>query len=170
MKRLCCCGNFCFVPVCGTEVRPSRRGDVMHKIVASLFAAILLATIAGCGSSTSVTGKVTFAGRAVVNGTVIFAAADKTAHSTVIEPDGTYTMEGLLPGAFRIAVISRDPSKGRSILRTRKPDAPSNPGTMSKVAPMHGWFPLPVKWESPTTSGLSCTLGAGRTTHDIELK
>jgi hypothetical protein len=32
------------------------------------------------------------------------------------------------------------------------------------------WFPLPLKYEDPETSGLSCTLSSGRASHDIDLK
>ena len=30
------------------------------------------------------------------------------------------------------------------------------------------WFPLPQKYESPESSGLSCTVVAGHLNHDIE--
>ncbi len=38
------------------------------------------------------------------------------------------------------------------------------------TAPAKNWFPLPLKYEDPKTSGLKCTLGSGRVSYDIDLK
>jgi hypothetical protein len=127
----------------------------------------------GCGGSARVTGKVTYQGRPVTYGSVIFLSTDKTARSGVILPDGSYTIEGVPPGEAKIGVISRDPSKGRSTVRTGKPARPSR----KRVAPQRaakdaspGWFRLPAKLEDPETSGIRCTIDARSVNHDIELK
>ena len=57
--------------------------------IGGLFAAVLLAAVAGCGNSTTVTGKVTYGGRTVTHGSVILVGADKAAHAAVIGPDGS---------------------------------------------------------------------------------
>jgi hypothetical protein len=152
-----------------------------HRIV-WLLLTLLLVAVAGCHRSATVTGKVTYGDRPVVYGSVIFFGSDRAAHSGVIAPDGSYTIEGIPPGQVRIAVISHDPSKGRSVLRGHKP-APPNRQPPSRqtastsrqppngpAASTSGWFPLPTNYESPMSSDLSCTLVAGRGTHDIELK
>jgi hypothetical protein len=113
---------------------------------------------------------VTYQGRPVVFGSVIFQSSDKTARSGVIAPDGSFTVAGIHPGAARIAVISRDPSKGRSASRSQKPDAPNQPGAAVQESPLSGWFLLPGKFESPRTSGLECQLTAGHVTNDINLE
>ena len=87
------------------------------KWIGCLLSLGLLAIVGGCGKSTQVTGKVTYQGRTVVHGSVIFLGADNKARSGVIEPDGSYAVEGIRLGEARIAVISRAPSKGRSVRR-----------------------------------------------------
>jgi hypothetical protein len=130
---------------------------------------LLIALMTGCGRSTTASGTVAFRGRPVIHGSVIFVGADKVAHSGVIAADGVYTVENLLPGSFSVAVVSRDPSHGRSILRGHKSESSGNAGPAGK-AKSNGWFPLPSQYESAATSGLSCTLGAGKVKYDIELK
>jgi hypothetical protein len=128
-----------------------------------LLLATLTVAIAGCGNSANITGKVTFAGRPVTHGSVIVVGPNKTARSGAILPDGTYMVEGIPPGMVGIAVISRDPAKGRSVVKRR-------PAEAEGTAASDGWVPLPAKYESPLSSGLGCTLGSGHTKHDIELK
>jgi len=129
---------------------------------------ILLAVAGGCNRTATVTGKVTYQGRPVTYGSVIFQSADKTARAGVIAADGSYRVEGVLPGRATIAVISQNPAKGRSVVRVGKP-APTATGA-SPSEPATGWFPLPARFESPASSGLSCEVDPGPSSHDIELK
>ena len=122
---------------------------------------ILLAGVCGCDNTAKVTGKVTYQGRPVRYGSVIFLSADKTARSGVIEPDGSFTVEGVPRGAAKIAVISRNPATGRSVVRDGMRVRPD------KIGP---WFPLPPQYESPATAGLSCTIDSSRLRYDIDLK
>jgi hypothetical protein len=125
-----------------------------------LLGAILLAAVGGCGRAATVTGKVSYQDRPVTYGSVIFLSADKTARSTAIEPDGSYTVERVPRGAVAIAVISPDPSKGR---------AAKKEGAANETA-VQQWCPLPSKFEDPRTSGLACTVDASHVRHDIDLK
>ena len=76
---------------------------------------VLLAGVGGCGRTAKVTGKVSYQGRPVTYGSVIFIDGTKAAgRMGVIGADGSYTVEGVTPGNVEIGVISRDPSKGRS--------------------------------------------------------
>ena len=113
---------------------------------------ILLAGVCGCGNTAKVAGKVTYQGRPVVYGSVTFLSADKTARSGVIEPDGSYAVEGVPSGTVQIGVTSRDPSRGHTVLRDGRRVRPDK---------VEGWFPLPAKFESPQGSGLSFTVGYG---------
>jgi hypothetical protein len=133
-----------------------------------LLVAVLIAGVGGCGKTARVTGKVSYQGRDVVYGSVVFLGADNKAHSGVIGPDGTYTVEGVPPGEAKISVLSRDPSKGRSAARRQKPAQPSEKPSASPEA-VKGWFPLPSNYESPDNSGLSYTVSSGHVRHDVEL-
>ncbi len=146
-----------------------------HKVcktrrMEGLLMLLCLVGAGGCGSRATVSGKVTYQGRPVTYGAVIFVAGDGTARSAVIAPDGSYKIEGLSPGAVKIGVISPDPSKGRSAKRHHKL-APSQDGTAGSPGTQGAaWFPLPAQFEAPSTSGLNCTVGAGAVDHDIQLK
>lgn len=130
----------------------------------------LLFTIGGCRHGSSITGKVTYKGRPVIYGSIICVGADKTARSGVIGPDGSYTVENVPAGTVNIAVISRDPSKGRSVLRGEKPSKPGKSKAASSAAADKQWFPLPSKFEDAKKSGLVCDVNSGRVAYDIDLK
>ena len=135
-----------------------------------LLVSMSLAGVCGCSRTAKVTGKVTYQGRLVTYGSVIFFSPDKTVRSAAIEPDGSYTVEGVPRGTVQIAVISRDPSKGRSVVRGRKPVYPGQKGAGSPETAVKGWFPLPPKFEVPGAAALSCTVDSGRVGYDIDLK
>jgi hypothetical protein len=145
--------------------------QVFRKIrKTSLLLPVLLAGVCGCDSRATVTGKVSYQGRPVTYGSVTFLSADKTARSGVIEPDGSYTVEGVPPGTAKIAVISRDPSKGRSIVRAHKPGQPEQGTASSQPTVVNAWFPLPPRFEDAKASGLDCTVDSRHVSHDIDVK
>ncbi len=110
---------------------------------------VLLAGLCGCGRTAKITGKVTYQGRPVRYGSVIFLSADKTARSCAIESDGSYAIEGVPTGEVKIGVISPNPSRGRSTARRRKPVEPGRKQAGSQGPAVEGWFPLPTQYESP---------------------
>ena len=142
---------------------------IQRRRIGGLWLAIALAAISGCGRTANVTGKITYQGRDVRYGSVVFLGVDKTARSGVIGSDGSYALENAPLGTVTIGVISHNPSKGRSVVRGGKPAGPGKkedaPALMAE-----GWFPLPQKFERPKSSGLTCTVIAGHFHHDIELK
>src|SRR4051812_10074770 len=88
--------------------RSPRRTEAAMR-VRSVAAVIVFAAV-GCGGRTAtLTGKVTYQGNPVVSGSVIVLGADGTARSGVIQPDGTYAVEGVPRGPVRIGVLSPDP-------------------------------------------------------------
>jgi hypothetical protein len=131
---------------------------------------IVLVGISGCDKTATVTGKVTYQGRPVTYGSVIFLNADKTARSGAIAADGSYRVERVLPGTVKIAIISRDPAKGRSANRGHKPVQPETNAGASPTMSVASWFPLPSRFESPASSPLGCNVPSGQFNHDIDLK
>ncbi len=130
---------------------------------------IVLAVAGGCRRTATVSGKVRYRDRPICYGSVIFVSSSKNAHCGVIEPDGSYRVEDVLPGSVRIAVISPDPAKGR--FAGPRPKGPPSPGgAPAQAEAAASWFPLPAAYEKVETSGLTATLGPGRVTHDIDLK
>src|SRR5262249_61153005 len=90
----------------------------------------LLAGACGC-ARTTVQGTVTYRGRPVTHGSVIFLSADRTVRSGVIGPTGTYTVTGVHPGPVKIGVISRyAPRAGAD-----RPPGPVRPGKQPPAAP-----------------------------------
>jgi hypothetical protein len=131
---------------------------------------LALLVLFGCARTGTVTGKVTYQGRPVRHGTVIGLNIAKSAQSGVIEPDGTYTIPAVPYGEFKIAVVSRDPSKGRSTTRGEKPDRKEKKSSAAEAAPIEGWVPLPSSYEMPGSSGLRCNVDSRSVRYDLELK
>jgi hypothetical protein len=133
--------------------------------------AVLIVVISGCGSGTvNMRGKVTYQGRPVLSGCVTVLNADGTASSGVIQPDGTYSVEGVKRGRVKVGVVCPDPQHARSILNPKagqiqgkNTHAQTKPGT-------GGWYPLPRDLGDPEKSGLECDVSSSRVTFDIETK
>ncbi len=73
-----------------------------------------LCLMAGCGGSkgTGVTGKVTFAdGSPLTKGTVVYSGKTGTFQSA-IKPDGTYTLDKVLEGDYRVAITGAQEGGG----------------------------------------------------------
>jgi len=134
---------------------------------------ILVVATVGCGHSTAtLTGKVAYRGRPVISGSVIALAADGTARTGVIRPDGTYTVEGVPRGRVKFGVLSPDPAHARSIVKSGEADrgdqgkrshARTPPGT-------GGWIPLPREAGNPESSGVECDVASSRVEFNIDVK
>ncbi len=123
--------------------------------------AALAATACGCSREASVSGKVTYKDKPVTYGTVIVLGPEHKASSGAIQPDGSYTVEGLVPGEAQFGVVSRDPAKGRTHAK---------PKGQVEVVEGHSWEPLPRQFELPASSGIARTLKSGPNRQDIDLK
>src|SRR5438128_2416907 len=130
--------------------------------------AVLLAALTGCGSGTAtVSGKIAYQGRPVLSGCVTIVNVDGTASSGVIQPDGTYTVEGVKRGHVKIGVVCPDPLHARSTLKT----GPNSKDLHARTAPgTNGWYPLPPDLGDPEKSGLECDVNGSQVAHDIEMK
>jgi hypothetical protein len=66
--------------------------------------------LCGCGgSTTSVSGKVTYKQKTVVWGTVQLVPSDGISRSADIQPDGTFTFDNVPTGSCKIGVSSPNP-------------------------------------------------------------
>jgi hypothetical protein len=119
---------------------------------------------AGCGSdrpkTAVVKGKVTFNGKPVPHGTVLFVPVTPGTSATgEIGPDGTYSLttfkkgDGALLGKHKVVVVAMD----------EKPGAP----------PVEGYLPPPIvpdKYSSPGTTDLEAEVREGENKMDFDLK
>src|SRR5262249_16860771 len=96
-------------------------------------------------------GKVRFQGRPVTSGAVVVLNSDGTAVKGAIQPDGSYSVAGVVRGRVKIGVLSARPGA----------DHKNN---------AEGWFPLPRVLGNPGTSGLVCDVTGSRVQHDLEIK
>jgi hypothetical protein len=139
-----------------------------------LMSAVFAVGLSGCGNSTStLSGKVSYRGRAVTSGSIIVLHDSGAARSGVIQPDGTYSVAGLERGRVRIAVISPNPSHTRSVLTVEANRARIGHKRTHAVAyrpNMAGWFALPRELGDPGTSGLECDVATANVEYDINAK
>jgi hypothetical protein len=128
---------------------------------------VVVGAACGCSSGqASVSGKVIYKDAPVTYGSVCFLDHEQKTYSGVINPDGSYTVEGMAAGEARVGIISRDPAKGRQ----RRSSAMTPEIEAQESAARKGWVPLPRHYESALNSGLRCTLTSGHNTRDIKLE
>src|SRR4051812_44690714 len=73
-------------------------------------AALLVLGVSGCGGTATVSGKVTYNGRPVTSGTVVFMDADgRPSPPAYIQADGTYSASNVPVGAVRVAIDNPPP-------------------------------------------------------------
>jgi hypothetical protein len=77
-------------------------------------------------------------------------------------------VQGVESGRVLIGVISRDPAVPAATGPRRGKDG-TLPPPPAQTLDRSKWFPLPLKYEDPTKSGLSTTLKSGASTYDIDL-
>ncbi|VTR93238.1 Uncharacterized protein OS=Blastopirellula marina DSM 3645 GN=DSM3645_29326 PE=4 SV=1 [Gemmata massiliana] len=136
------------------------------RITVAGCAALVGLALCGCGGAQTgdVTGRVTYQGKRLAFGSVVFMARGEKSEPVVcaIGPDGTYTAKGVPVGEVQVGVASPDPRTPLELRGDQKP--------LPLAADPKLWFPIPTQYSYPLTSGLSRTVTAGPNTHDIELK
>jgi hemoglobin len=107
-----------------------------------------------------VAGKVTYNGKPLPGGFVLFQSADGKTARAEIKEDGTYRADALAPGDYKVGVDTESlKPKGPPDDKAKPPDAK---GGLK-------YLPVPAKYRDPTTSGLTLTVNKGEQTHDIAL-
>jgi hypothetical protein len=154
----------------------------------------LLLSLAGCGANVcDVTGKITYRGKLVVCGSVIFVGPDGMTKVSNLNQDGTFSVTGVGVGRAQVGVVSQDPARPLDPYLAEKThgkdvvgpvdDSARNPnaGRVVKNPPndrsnwtepnidRSRWFPLPPKYEMVHTSGLVRELQKGVNQVDINL-
>jgi hypothetical protein len=121
-----------------------------------------MAVLSGCGPRFgTVEGTVTVDGKPANDGTVIFSVGDLSAAGT-IHPDGSYTAEKVPPGEARIVIH-------QMMLMGGATNQPGRLPGIDDAAPTAKPVPIPKKYQSVETSGLSYTITSGTNEINIEL-
>ena len=132
---------------------------------AVLFASLILVG-SGCGGAGapvgSVSGKVTYRGEPVTEGTVSFTSDILAASGTgEVQPDGTYTLatqgDGLPLGKYQVCIM---PPMQEESLHPQLSAAP-----VAKDMPN-----IPQKYRSFRTSGFEATVQEGENAHDFDMQ
>ncbi len=139
-------------------------------------------TLNGCGSGihyehATVHGKVTYQGKPLTLGSVLFVPVEPPKEGSVqpasgeIKSDGTYELKseadaGAILGEHKVVVFAMD--SGSSAKDTAKAaDAAPSPAGPAKAARLKSL--VPKKYADPTTTPLTKKVVAGDNTIDIEL-
>lgn len=137
---------------------------------------ILMAALAlaGCGGGeTDVSGKVSYKGKPVVYGTVLLLDGTGAPKSGVIQPDGTFRVSGVRPGAVKVAVSSPRPPGAEPPRKQAggRDDDDKPPPNVTPASPevIKSWFALPDKYGDPNKSELTADVKAGQPL-DFDLK
>jgi hypothetical protein len=137
--------------------------------------------LAGCGGPevAKVTGKVTYDGKPVTGGKIMFYPESGRMALGEIGPDGTYALttfkpgDGALVGSHRIAIESTRVGPGsleapKTLEEEIELSKRGGPGAKILVAGKVEWL-VPEKYSRPETSGVTRTVVRGVNTLDIDL-
>jgi hypothetical protein len=128
-------------------------------LMVSMCGIALLAT--GCGEPAgTVSGTLTIEGKPLNCGYIIFQASEGSVESTEIQPDGTYSIEGLPLGSAKISInVPAPPLPGPDGVSADTPEA-------FEADPVS----IPERYGAVETSGLTYEVTKGAQTHDINLE
>lgn len=129
---------------------------------------LLLLLLAGCGSNMAqVTGTVTYEGKALKEGTIIFEttgarpASGKIVEGKIVEVMTLKEGDGITPGTHKVAIHAFETTGGAG---------GANPGDKSGVASMMPKRLIPESYGNPETSKLTAEIKAGTNEVKYELK
>jgi hypothetical protein len=127
---------------------------------------ILAGGLTGCSGvrTAPVKGKVTYQGKPLAFGSVIFMSQVPDTHPIVVEinPDSTYEVKAVPIGEASVGVSSPDPNRPLELRgNNKRPELKADPKL---------WFKIPDKNSLPHQSGLKYTVVEGPNEHDIDLR
>jgi hypothetical protein len=141
-----------------------------HRFVAACVL-VALACASGCGSRTAtVSGRVTYQGKPVANGSVIVYCSDKQIVRGNISADGTYSIPNVPPGTSVVTVQSH--MRVPAGLRLHQSPPPSSGGPIPPTVDPADTdrIMIPQRYGFPEESGLVVMVEDGPVTFDIDLK
>ena len=144
-----------------------------------LIVSSLLATIVGCETKTSVSGKVTYQGAPVTAGSVTLVASSGNVYTGNLNPDGTFTIPDVPTGDVQVAVVGANaaggnkppPARGAGPVGAKgvgRGEGAGNPEALPPPPVATGPV-LPKQYGDPRTSGLTAKVKAGEPLN-IDLK
>jgi len=131
-----------------------------------LLVALALTALAapGCDPSrATVSGKVTLGGKPVTAGTVLFVGADNQTATGGLDDEGRYQALRVPMGTVKVAVQTLRPQQLKAAAEQRPKQAPPLPNRLTHLVP------VPEKYQSPETSGLTCDVQKTQQDFDIAL-
>lgn len=131
-----------------------------HALLLLVFA--VLPFLSGCGKPVDkrptglVSGTVTFKGKPVESGSVVFMSVDKRdVSSGTLDASGKYSLTRPLPiGKYNVAVAPPEPEGPQD------PEKPVKPGP---------WYPIPVDQQTPDSGALTFEVKQDENTADFAL-
>jgi hypothetical protein len=128
---------------------------------------VLLAALAtpACGQSKGkVQGMVTYAGKPVSGGMILFVGADKEHPVRApIDGEGNYQASDVPVGEVKVAVLGPPPP-------LKPPPLPKNRNAQSASPQEPSIVSIPQQYTNPESSGLTCQVSSGSKQYNIDLK
>lgn len=143
-----------------TLLYSNRRRLLFQTILPFVFlgALSLVGCKSGSGPAGEVSGKVTFEGKPVTEGTVTFQSDAGTGDEGTLNAEGAYSLKRPLPtGDYKVFIL---PPVVKSV-------DPKTRRTVSDLKPMPD---IPEKYRSQATSDLKAKIEPGKNVHNFEMK
>lgn len=152
-----------------------RRICNWNRIRVSMLLSLLALIFAGCGQRMGeVSGSVSYKGKALPSGQVMFFGADKQliASSSIVE--GKYKILKVPPGPVKIGVTTPPPPppgnrEAKQNAPNRQADQNAPPQGRKGMPPPLESIAIPPKYGNPEQSGLTYEVKPGSQEHPIEL-
>lgn len=131
---------------------------------------VLITFAAGCSPTTtgSVEGRVTFKGKPVGTGLVVFI--DPDGHATLpvaVEADGTFRIPKVPIGAMRVSFDNPPPPSFPAAVRTTGDEDPEITALREQAK---RFIATPLRYKDPASSGLSFEIHGGVNTCHLDLQ
>lgn len=143
---------------------------------------------AGCGSKATISGTVTYKGKPIPAGYIVFAPENGAASVNATIEDGKYSAEKVPTGPAKVTVTSLSMERERAPMGMSEgpppemmskmgppPDAPIPPEARERMARGAASFSkkglkIPDRYADPAQSGLTYTVQPGAQTKDFQLE